>query len=313
MALLFSEMISRLSADERKLLDNTFAKHPDLAAEWTTLKDDGLRQADYSRNMNELKTEREKHATDLEWSEKMKTWWEDAEPTWKGLQDAGLVDADGKETWTQMKSKLEADLAEAQKAAIGGDMKPEELDRRVREIVQAAGGTATKEEIKALYEAEGKKMAQGVFDENWTAKEKDFNENTIPKVSGFSTGNAIVAMHWEKETGKPWGEEEQKQLFELMVKEQIFNPFQIEEKFLAPIKAAKTREAQIEAEVQKRLNARRGMPGGGGGTDYVPPADEPLGALQTALAASAGGENFEDKIKAQSVKAAQAMQAEGKF
>ena len=45
----FEEIYSGLSAQEKTLLDNVFAKEPELKGGW-------LRQDDYSRKQNELKS-----------------------------------------------------------------------------------------------------------------------------------------------------------------------------------------------------------------------------------------------------------------
>jgi len=97
-----------------------------------------------------------------------------------------------------------------------------------------------------------------------------------------------------------------------MTQKNDYNPYHVEEDLLKPHIDKKKREEEIEAEVQKRLATRRGMPGGGG-EDFIPQGDgAPKGALQRALEESKDGGDFESMIKSQSVKAAQALHAEGK-
>jgi len=195
----FEEIIAsaQLSAEERKIFDNALTKAPALKEGW-------LRQDDYSRKQNELKTEQERMKARLEYADKMEAWSEDGPKKWI---EAGVINDDYEPVWQDTRAKLEADLKAAQAAAVGGDMDPVEREKRVRAIVTDLGGQDTKEEIKALYASEGTKMAQEVFNTNWTEKEKTFNEKTIPFVTGFSTASAIVAGRWERETGQKWGED----------------------------------------------------------------------------------------------------------
>ena len=136
----FEETLAQLSADERKLLDNTFAKHPELKEGW-------LRQDDYSRSMNSLKEQKTKLEDDLAYAEKMKDWADRNVPKWDALAEKGIIDKEtGDELWTSQKAELERQLDEAKKQLVGGEMDPAELDKRVKEIVTASGGV-TKDEM----------------------------------------------------------------------------------------------------------------------------------------------------------------------
>jgi hypothetical protein len=299
---------AQLSAEERKVLDNAVAKVPSLKEGW-------LRQDDYSRKTQELATERKQHEADLEYATRMKTWEQDTWPKIESLYEKGILDKDtGEELWTVKQAELEKQIEEAKKAAaVGGDMDLKELDKIVRGIVKDAGGDLTKEQISALYANEGNKLAQKVFDENWTKKEADFNANTIPMVAGFAAGTAILASRYEKETGEPWTPDKQKELFTLMNKEQNFDPYAVGEKMLEPVRAKKSEEARIEAEVQKRIQSMGGLPGGGGDDGrYIPGPGAAKGSLQLALERTAGDGDFESLIKAQSVLASKELVQEGK-
>lgn len=298
----YDELVARLSADERKVFDNAIAKVPQLKEGW-------LRQDDYSRKQAELVSERKKFETELEFSQRMKVWAEDAVPKYDALVEKGIIDKEGNETWTTQKTELETQLAEARKAAVGGEMDPAELDKRVREIVKAAGGL-TAEEMKAVINSEAKKLATETFGEEWTKKEKDFNEKTIPFVGGFSAATAVVAMHYEKETGETWTAEKQKELYDLMSKEQNFDPFKLEEKLLAPGREKKAKAKEIQDAIEADRKTRGGMPGGGD-EGFIPNPDQ-KGALQMALDASANGADFETMIKTHAVEGAKALKAEGK-
>ena len=297
----FDEIYSGLSAQEKALLDNVIAREPELKGGW-------LRQDDYSRKQTELK----KRETDLQeavdYKIRMEPWAEDAYARLHRLEEAGVLDGEGNELWTAQKEKLESDIKAAREAGLGGaDMKPEEIDARVKAIVKDAG-VLTKDEITALYRSEATK----IVDDGFKAREAEFNAKTIPFVAGFGAGVAVVATRYERESGQPFDAAKQAELFKIMNDKQVFDPYAVQEDFLAPIKAKKAEEDRIEAEVQRRLG-ERGMPGGGG-EEYIPQPGQGKGALQAALdrsTESAG--DFEAMIKGKAVAAAKALQSEGKF
>lgn len=297
----FDEMYSQLSADEKKVFDNAIARNPELKAGW-------LRQDDYSRKMTEIQQNQTKLTELEEYKARMEPWSARAYELTERLQTAGVIDDELNEKWTAQKDQLEQDLEEARKAAVaGGEMKPEELDARVREIVKAAGGGLTRDEITALYQSETKKMVEDGF----KAREADFNSKTIPFIAGFSSAVAVVAARYERESGEKFTPEDQERLFKLMNEKQVFDPYKLEDDFMAPVKAKKDQARLIEEEVQKRLATVRKMPGGGG-EEFIPQPGEPVGALQKALQDSAGGGDFEATIRARAVEAANALRQEGK-
>ncbi len=271
---------AQLSAEERKLLDNTLQKVPALKEGW-------LRQDDYSRKTQELAARKAEADTAIANSQRWEAWADEKQPLWEKLKEKGAVDDDGNLLWPAEKERLEADLKLAREQAVAGaDMNPEELTRRVTEIVKANGGV-TQAELNALWASEGRKLAEEVVDAKYKGFETNFNEKTIPFVAGFSTAMAVQATRYEKETGKEFTAEVQKEYFDLMAKEQKFDPYVIGEMILKPIKEKKTSEAEIERLAQERADKiiaqRGGLPGSG---------DEPYieqgggGSLQKMLALS---------------------------
>jgi hypothetical protein len=302
----FEEVYGQLSADEKKLFDSTLTKHPELKAGW-------LRQDDYSRKTQELASQKKDYEEAIAEKAKYDEWADRTIPVWKRLAEQGIVDEEtGEELWTKQKSELEQQLSEAKAAALaGGDMDPKELDRRVTEIVKANGGV-TKEEMAALIQSEAKKLASEVFTEQWQGKEKDFNEKTIPFVAGFSAGTAVVASQFEKETGEAWTKERQAQMFELMAAKKNFDPFAVKEEMIAPFKAKKDQEAEIERRVQERVQATKGMPGSGD-EPFIPEAEKAKGALRQMLDRSAETEgDTMTLIMNKAREAGAAMRSEGK-
>lgn len=302
----FEEVYGQLSADEKKLFDSTLTKHPELKEGW-------LRQDDYSRKTQEIAAQKKDFEEGQAKVAQYDAWYEKVEPRWKGLAEKGIIDEEtGEELWTAQKSKLEEELESAKAAALAGaDMDPKELDRRVTEIVKANGGVS-KEEMSALIQSEAKKLASEVFTEQWSGKEKDFNEKTIPFVAGFSAGTAVVASQFEKETGEAWTKERQAQMFELMAAKKNFDPFAVKEEMIAPFKAKKDQEAEIERRVQERLQTTKGMPGSGD-EPFIPEAEKAKGALRQMLDRSAEVEgDIQGLIMGKAREAGAQMRSEGK-
>jgi hypothetical protein len=305
----FEEIYSGLSAQEKTLLDNVFAKEPDLKGGW-------MRQDDYSRKTQELSTQRAESEEAIAYKKKMEPWAEDAYDRLHTLEEAGVIAPEEgggyKVLWTEQKSALERQLEEAK--ALGGDVDPAKLqeivDARVKEIAKNAGGL-TREEIIALQKSESQKL----IDDGFTAREAKFNSETIPFIAGFAAANAVVVSRYERESGEKWTPEKQKEFFAMMSAKQKFDPFALEDELLEPVKAKKQRESDIEAEVQRRLTAR-GMPGGGGErTIQQPFTGGGKGALQMALEKSGAAETLsvEDAVRAAVVEGSKELIETGKF
>ena len=302
----FEEIYSALSAQEKTLIDNLFAKEPELKGGW-------LRQDDYSRKQNELKSKQTEYEEAVAYKAKMEPWSQEAYDRLHALEEAGVLDPEGKVLWTDQKAELERQL---EAAKLGGEMDPKQLDElvtaKVKEIAKNAGGL-TREEASALYATETKKAVEDGF----TAREAKFNSETIPFIAGFAGANAVVAMRYEKESGEKWTPEKQQDFYKMMSAEGKFDPYALEDKLMEPVKAKKQREADIEAEVQKRL-ADRGMPAGGH-ERFIPQqfGGDAKGLLQKALDDSAGGEkgpvDVRDLVQAGVVEGAKELQAAGKF
>jgi hypothetical protein len=305
----FEEILAgaQLSADERKLLDNTLQKVP-------ALKEGFLRQDDYSRKTQELATERKKLESDIEYAKKMKDWADEKVPIWESLVEQGVIDEESKPIWPEEKKKMQEALEEAKKA-IGGDMDPAELDKRVKQIVADSGMSLTAEQYKNLYASEGKKLVEETVNTMYAGFQKDFNEKTIPFTTGFATSMAIMAGKYEKETGKEFTDEDQKAVFDLMAKEQDFNPRTAVAKYMEPTVREKKTEAEVEKRAQeladKKLKDMGAMPGGGS-EGYIPQG-QGRGSLQAMLEESAASEgDIESLAMAASRKAAAELRSEGK-
>jgi hypothetical protein len=150
----FDQIYGRLSADEKKLLDNLFAKEPELKKGW-------LRQDDFSRRSDELQTKQSRLVELERYEAEMAPWAEEAHKRIRTMETAGIIDAEGRDLWTEQKTDFEKRIAAA--ALAGGDMNPEELEKRVKDIMKMSGAQFTQDEIKVLAEATSRKMAEETF------------------------------------------------------------------------------------------------------------------------------------------------------
>ena len=86
----FDEIYAQLSADERKVLDNAIAKEPELKNGW-------LRQDDYSRKQNELKSQKSEYEEAVAYKEKMEPWSQEASDRIHSLEEAGVLDPEAEQ------------------------------------------------------------------------------------------------------------------------------------------------------------------------------------------------------------------------
>ena len=300
------EIIASLDGEQQKFLEGVFSKAPELKAGW-------LRQDDYSRRQNEIKDQLSELENLKAYEAEMKGWSDKTYKTLEGLREAGVLDENDNEIWSTQKKDLEDQINAAKLA--GGDVDPKELEARVKEIVAASGGV-TKEELSNIIKNEQRKAAETVFSEQWKNKETDFNTKTIPFVAGFSSGTSVVAMHYEKETGKPWTREVHEQFNKIMAEKQNFDPYAVEEIFLEPYRSEKAKEAEIEKRAQalaeKKLQ-ERGFRPGSEDDGFIPQPIEQKGALQTALENSASEDSLEAILSKSIVEGAQELNQAGKF
>ena len=110
-----------------------------------------------------------------------------------------------------------------------------------------------------------------MVDDGFTAREAKFNTETIPFIWGGATQVAILANHYEQESGEKWTTKDTERLFGIMNADKNFDALAVEEKFLAPVRDKKKADAEVEERANKRAEeilkergVSSGMPGGGG-------------------------------------------------
>jgi hypothetical protein len=286
---------ARLSAEERKVIDNIVQKVPEF-------KDGRLRQADYDRNIQKLKTQEKEYSEALEYNARMKAWADEKVPIWETLVEEGVIDEESKPLWPGQKAELEKH--------------PAELDKRVKAIVADSGMSLNAEQYRNLYASEGKKLVEETVNAKYKEFETDFNSNRVPFLGGFAASTALAAMRYEKETGKTFDVEARNNLFNTMTKEQSFDAMVVMEKILEPIAREKKTAADIERlaeeRAQKIIAERGGMPGGGSEGQF--PTGGARGSLQKMLEESAASEGDVESLTMAAARTASAeLRAAGKF
>jgi hypothetical protein len=266
-----------------------------------------------------LKAKQTEYDEAVAYKSKMEPWADGAYERIHALEEAGVLDPEGKVLWTDKEAEYKRQLEEAK--ALGGEVDPKQLEAivtsKVQEIAKAAGGL-TREEAQALYAAESKKLVEDGFKE----REQKFNAETIPFVAGFSAGVAVLASRYEQESGEKWTPEKQQELFKVMSAEQNFDAFKVEEKFMAPIRSKKAEEKRIEERAEQIAREKYGLGGmpGGGGERTIPQqfGGDARGLLQKALDESAGTADkgpidVRDSVAAAVVEGAKELISSGKF
>jgi hypothetical protein len=304
------EVIASLSGTEKELFEKTLKDTPELREGW-------LRQDDYSRKLNELKSKEAEYQTAVDYKTRMEPWAEEAYERLHSLEEAGVLAPDGEVLWVDKEAELRQQIAAAEARALagGGDMKPEEIRASVEQIAKDIGIPLTAEERKALYESEAKRAAEAAVEAKLNAATSDFNTKTIPLTMGMAAAMAISAVRYEKETGKEFTDEDHQKVVSLLREENGYDPRKAMAEYIKPIVAEKNSAAEIERRAQERANEilkeRGGLPGAGG-EPYIPQPRE-KGNLERMLERSKdGATDFESLIQQQTVKAAQELRTEGK-
>jgi hypothetical protein len=218
--------------------------------------------------------------------------------------------------WPGQKAELEKQLKEAREAAVGGEMDPAELDKRVKAIVADSGMSLNAEQYRNLYASEGKKLVEETVNAKYKEFEADFNTNRIPILGAFAANTALAAMKYEKETGETFNVETRDKLFSTMVKEQSFDPMFAMGKILDPVIRDRNTAAEIERKAEERaqkiIAERGGMPGGGSEGQF--PTGGARGSLQKMLEESAASEGDVESLTMAAARTASAeLRAAGKF
>lgn len=303
---------AQLSADESKLFEKVVQRVPEF-------RDGRLRQADYSRQSQELQKQKKDYDEAIAVKDRMNEWYETRKPTWDALLEAGAIDESGDPVWPDEKKRFAKELADAKAAALaGGDVDAAELNKRINEIVKANGG-ATQEEIKGLVAVEAKRMAEEAVDAKYKGFQAEFNTKTIPYVAGFGAAVALAGADFEKATGEEFDEEKTKALYELMNKENNMNPRAVMKIMLKPVFEKKATDAEVEkratALAEKMLRERGELDEN---QPFIPMTEkdraaQPKGSLQKLLELSSDGEgDTESAIRAAGSKAAAELRAAGK-
>ena len=237
-----------------------FEKHPNLAEGY-------LRQADYDRNMNQLKDRVKKADTWDNWAERNLDRYNEIKekyPTLESERDTLKAEVD------RLKAEVEKKVA-ASIAASGGD--PANIDAIVSQVMNKIGGDRmTKAEANALIATQVKEAAAADYGE----ARKNFYEKDVPQFASWITGMVDAQSSYREETGKKLDRAE---FAKFMTDNKISDPQTAYERFMEPVR----RKTEIEAEAKKRADemiAEAKRNGEFPGTSGSP---SPQGGLQVRL------------------------------
>jgi hypothetical protein len=218
------------AADQRALLE----KHASLQK---PMQEGVLRQTDYSRKLNEQKTQ-------LEEADKWKKWADKNFPIHEQLvKDYSAVEAERdrlRTENTEMEAKIKAAVTSSGTNDDGTKKIDEaELTKRVREQIAREGVPTTKAELSALIQAEAQKLNQAATDK--------FFKETFPQSAAFITGLVDVQWKHRDEFGKPLDREK---FAAFMTENKIADPATAYDRYVGD----ERRKKEIDAEVQRRLD-----------------------------------------------------------
>lgn len=242
-----------------------------------------LRQADYDRNLNTLKS-------DIESSKAIKTWYDG--PNGKAGYDAALKERD---TAVAKQKELEAEVAKRAVAiaaienAKGKDGAPVDAAVLAENIMkELAGKMVGKTELTEIAQSEAKKIVNDLFAD---ARDKFYKNDFASSAQWISSLVDVQQQHYE-DTGKRL---DRKEFAKFMSENKFDDPEKAYTQYVEPIK----REKAIEAEATKRADAiiakrtgdghfpgSSGAPGSGGHLQVrlaKKDADDPLFGREVAL------------------------------
>jgi hypothetical protein len=256
-----------------------------------------LRQSDYDRKMNEVKTDRQKEQDALEKvresEAKWKKWYEDNAPRHTQLMDEYKK---VQQRATELEAQVAAAATKQNESGTGGDVVDEaKLMAKVQEEI-AKRGYVSQADVQRIASEEATKLAK---------QERDsFFKDTLPGVLEWNQ----KMMDFNYEHRQEFGEAFDRKAFSKFVSEKKIED--LDEAYKMFVGDRRT-EKKIQTETEKRVKdelSKRNVPGTG-----ASPAPD-LGPLQMRRAGKGVDGLPEDAtISAAAMAAAAEMRSEGKF
>jgi hypothetical protein len=268
-----------------------FEKSPAVAKQ---VKEGTLRQADYSRNMNALKTEKEQFdGTRKEHVD----WFERTKPRHEAL----LTEHE------TLKTKLAAVQAELATRPTGeGEMNPAELNAAVDARLEALGDRyVPKAEMEKIAKQEAQKLAEAAVD----GKTTKFLTETWPAATEIMNRVIETQFMAMQEFGKPLTVEERAEVAKVMTERKIPDPVEAYNQWAQPKRDAKKVQDEIKKGVDAGLEEAR-KAGAFPGVSGVPE----LGPVQQARAGKVPTlpDNYQVGDGSAAMAAAAELRSEGK-
>lgn len=272
-----------LTAEQQKVLDELVAHIQDdgerkqfqaLYEKYEPVRAGYLRQADYDRNLNSTKAEREREKAEVEKArtdiKKMQAWWDETQPKVTKLQEEAKSLRDKNKELDDRIKAAAATAGNGDGAHLGDQ---EMITKLVSEALQGRG-YVSKEEVDGLV----KQAANVIADERQNA----FFKETLPGTMEFIMTVQDLQFQHQKEFGTSFDRHE----FHKFSKEhEINDPEKAYKEFVAQKRETK-KEADMRADIEKDLRSKMGMPGTGVAIE-PPVANLVMDALQPKAAAAA--------------------------
>jgi hypothetical protein len=259
-----------------------------------------LRQSDYDRKMNEVKTDREKEAIALQTARdnaaKWQKWYEDNSPRHTQLMDEyKKVSERNKELEEQVKKAAEGAGGGGATGGGGGEVDETKLMSKVQEEISKRG-YVSKDDVAKIVTEEAKKMAE--------EERKAFFKDTLPHVLEWNQKMMDFNYEHRQEFGEPFD----RKAFSKFVAEKKIED--LDEAYKAFVGDKRT-ENKIKTETEKRVKdelSKRNIPGTG-----AAPTPSEMGPLQLRRNGKGPDGLPEDAtLSAASMAAAAELRAEGK-
>jgi hypothetical protein len=291
------DLIDLVSADDSAALRSLLEKPENLKFA-QELKDGRLRQADYSRFLNE---NRQKLAKVDEW----KTWADKNVPLHQKLVEDYTTLENSHKTLQQQADDYREKLAKVQ----AGEMDVDEATLNARIDQRLSGGYYTRSEIDKIVKDEAQKMAREESTQTLNGLTNKFLTETWPAATEIMSTLIECSFSHQQEFGTPLSRDQRKEIGDLMKSRNIEDPLKAYESWVEPKRSQKRNDEEVDRRVNERLQ-NQNFPGVSG----VPVED--LGPMQARKVEGALPKLPDDAVLGEgslAMAAAQELRKDGKY
>lgn len=290
-----NDLLSLLEPADAEIQRTLIEKNAKFAQE---LKDGRLRQSDYSKFMNEKKSE-------LEYAGKMRTWADENVPKHTQLvKDYETLD-NTRKTLEQQVNDYREQVTKFQSGELNVDEAA--LDARVEQRVKALG-YVTRADMDAIVKQEATKLAK---EESLSAVKEattKFLTETWPAAQAINSAIIMKSFEHLQEFGKPLNDDDLKGISAMMTERNIVDPRKAYDEWISPKRNEVKVNAEVERRVAEEVSKRAGFPGVSGvPTSEMGPMQQKAAGVLPELPGGVLGDN------SAAMAAAKEFRSEGKY